>query len=426
MFRLSRSARRSLLLCGGLLALVSMMHNRNAEGEGPPAARIPAGSQLASLGPKPGATLEPKVKRRKDLLVGDQSLRGELDMSKIVRVEDHYEIELSDGSFAVLTLDPRAQEAAEKVLRQAKAVKGAVVVMSTDGRILALAGRSQDEEKVETIDTSFALSVWAPAASIFKIVTASALLAAGVDPKHKVCYHGGLRSVDKSNLVDNERADGACNDLGFAIAKSQNALIAKLAHKHLDKDKLGKMAGAFGFDTSPDFALDAEAGRLQLPDDPLEFARVAAGFWSSEISVLSGASLTNVIASGGMMVSPRIVAEIREKDRVVRVVSSPGDRIMSKSAAKAVATMMQGTVDFGTGFKGFHDTRGRPYLGETKIAGKTGSLSRNTPSYLGYSWFVGIAPVEEPEVVISVLLGNSPLWHLKSHTAARLILDTMY
>ena len=378
------------------------------------------------MGPKPGSTLEPKINRRKDLLVGDQSLRGELDMSKLVRVDDHYEVELSDGSHAILTLDPTAQEAAEKVLRQAKAPKGAVVVMSTDGRILALAGRTQDEDKSETIDASVALSVWAPAASVFKIVTASALLAAGVDPKQKVCYHGGLRSVDESNLVDNARADGACNDLGFAIAKSQNALIAKLAHRHLDKKKLRTMAGAFGVDSSPAFALDAEAGRLELPDDPLEFARVAAGFWSSEISALSGASLTNVIASGGMMVPPRIVAEIREKDRVVRVVGSPGDRILSESAARSVATMMQGTVDYGTGFKGFHDKRGRPYLGEIKIGGKTGSLSRNTPSYLGYSWFVGIAPVEQPEVVISVLLGNSPLWHLKSHTAARLILDAMY
>lgn len=424
MFRLSRSARRSLFICAALLGLLSIIHS-NAEGEGgTPAARIPSGSQVASLSRVSAATKKPA--RRKDLLIGDASLRGDLDMTTLFRVEDHYEVKLSDGSFAVLTLDPTAQEAAEKVLRQAKAPKGAVVIMATDGRILAMAGRSQAEDKAETIDSSLALSVWAPAASVFKIVTTAALLSAGVDPKEKICYHGGLRSVDKSNLVDNPRTDHACNDLGFAIAKSQNALIAKLAHRYLDKKTLRAMASSFGFDAKPSFALDAEAGRLELPDDPLEFAKVAAGFWSSEISALNGASLSNVIASGGMMVSPRIVAEIRESDRVIKVVSQPGKRVLSKEAAHSVAAMMQGTIDHGTGFKGFHDSRGRPFLGDTKVAGKTGSLSRNTPSYLAYSWFVGMAPVEKPDLVVSVLLGNSALWHLKAHTAARLVLDSIY
>ena len=232
--------------------------------------------------------------------------------------------------------------------------------------------------------------------------------------------------MDKSNLVDNPRADSACNDLGFAVAKSQNALIAKLANNHLDKKSLGAMASNFGFGSSTSFALDAEPSRIELPSDDLEFARVSAGFWSTELSPLSAALATNVVASEGMAVTPRIVAEVREEDRVIPVVTKVPERVLDAKVAKTVAQMMTGTVRYGTAFKAFHDKRGRAYLGETKVAGKTGSLSRNTPSYLSYSWFVGFAPADDPQVVVAVLLGNSALWHLKAHTAARLVLDKLF
>ena len=40
-----------------------------------------------------------------------------------------------------------------------------------------------------------------------------------------------------------------------------------------------------------------------------------------------------------------------------------------------------------------------------------------------YSWFVGFAPLERPEIVVSVVLGNGPRWRLKSHALARMVLE---
>jgi penicillin-binding protein A len=61
-----------------------------------------------------------------------------------------------------------------------------------------------------------------------------------------------------------------------------------------------------------------------------------------------------------------------------------------------------------------------------KVAGKTGTLSRkpaaDAPAELEYSWFVGYAPAEKPQFSVAVVLGNTDLWWLKSHTAARMIL----
>ncbi len=416
-----------MLGLAALLALGFATFGRSSGG-GPPTARIPSDSG-AGLTTKVAQDAPPKKQPRKDLLVGDRDLRGEVDLSLRQDMGDHYEVAMADESVAVLTLDPKVQKAAEKVLAQAKSPMGAVVVMRTDGRILALSGRrhADAEKDLPAVENDFALalSVWAPAASIFKIITAAALLDAGVKAKDKVCYHGGLRSVEASNLVNNSRTDGTCNDLGFGLAKSQNALIAKLANHHLNADSLGSMATKFGFGSSPSFALDAEPGRIDLPTDKLEFARVSAGFWSTELSPLGAALAANVIASEGMSVTPRIVAEVREKDRVIPVVTKVPQRVISAGVAKSVGKMMTGTVRYGTAFKAFHDKRGRPYLGETKVAGKTGSLSRTTPSFLAYSWFVGYAPAEDPQYVVAVLLGNSPLWHLKAHTAARLLLDSL-
>ena len=423
MIRFSRTARNSLLAIIALLAIFTAV-NRDAGGERTPTAHIPADHSLNALAGAGAIPLTQPKPPRKDLLVGDLDLLGQVDLTKRSLQGDRYEVPLPDGSTAILTLDPNAQKAADKVLAQAKAPMGAIVVMSTDGRLLALSGRRHDAPSKK--DHELALSVWAPAASIFKLITASALVEAGVNPNAKTCYHGGLRSVDKSNLVDSPRSDGACNDLGFAVAKSQNALIAKLAHRHLDSKKLGSMATRFGFGNAPSFALDAQPGRIELPADELEFARVSAGFWNTELSPLGGALAANLIAAKGMRVTPRIVAEIRETGRVIPVVTKVPEQELDPEIAAAVAKMMTGTVRYGTAFKAFHDKRGRAYLKDIAVAGKTGSLSRTSPDYLAYSWFVGFAPADDPQVVIAVLLGNSPLWHLKAHTAARLILDQLF
>jgi cell division protein FtsI/penicillin-binding protein 2 len=40
-----------------------------------------------------------------------------------------------------------------------------------------------------------------------------------------------------------------------------------------------------------------------------------------------------------------------------------------------------------------------------------------------HSWFVGYAPAEQPEIVVSVVLGNPENWHLRGHEAARRLID---
>jgi peptidoglycan glycosyltransferase len=357
-------------------------------------------------------------------LVGDGALAGEIDPRTFERVGDHYEAPLPGGARATLTLDPRYQEAAEAVLRLSRAPRGAVVAMAPDGRVLALAGRvaadpggSLDGKP----DVSLALDVWAPAASVFKVVTATALVKAGVTPAQKVCYHGGVRSVMESNLVDG-KLDNACQDLRFAVAHSQNAIIGKLAYQHLAPADLTRTASDLGFAGElTDWALAGPLGSV----DPgaavdLTFAKTAAGFTGTYLSAVGGAVMTNTVATGGLHVTPRIVASVRGADgHVTTVGSAPPHRVIEPAVADAVGSMMEATCASGSAAKSF---RGRKQI----VAGKTGTLAQDEPYYMEYSWFVGFARPSrdaEPDVSISVVVGNAADWWMKAHTAAREILD---
>ena len=355
-------------------------------------------------------------------LTGDAGLRGTLDLSRAVLEDNRYVVPLGNDLRAVLTLDPALQEAAEETLARAKAPRGAVVVMSVDGRILALAGM-RDGEPRSLDDTGLALDAWAPAASVFKIVTAAALIDAGLRPGSKVCYHGGFRSVEASNLTDSKSRDHACGDLTDGVAKSQNAIIAKLVHRHISPAVLRAKAAAFGFNRALPFALEAESGRAEIPSADLDFARVSAGFWHTELSPLGGALLVNTVAAGGMAVTPRIVEAVIKNGAPLPVEPVPPKRVLAEKVTSDLTRMMVATTETGTAVKGFHDLAGRKFLPSMQVAGKTGTLQRTAPSYLEYSWFVGFAPSDAPKVSIAVLLGNPPRWHLKAHTAARMVLQ---
>ena len=358
-------------------------------------------------------------------LVGDGAFAGALDPRTFERVGDHYEAPLATGARATLTLDPRYQEAAETVLRLSRAPRGAVVVMAPDGRVLALAGRVATDPAGGIdgkSDPMLALDVWAPAASVFKVVTATALVKAGVGPSQRVCYHGGVRSVMDSNLVDS-KLDRACQDLRFAVAHSQNAIIGKLAYQHLAPRDLITAAGELGFSGElTDWALAGPLGSVELGEAvDLTFAKTAAGFTGTYLSAVGGATMTNTIATGGMNVTPQIVASVRTSDgSITAILPTPPRRAVEGHVASAVGSMMAATCATGSAAKSF---RGRKQI----VAGKTGTLAQDEPYYMEYSWFVGFARASAPgvgdDVSISVVVGNAQDWWMKAHTAAREILD---
>jgi cell division protein FtsI/penicillin-binding protein 2 len=329
---------------------------------------------------------------------------------------------LVDGGRVVLTLDTDLQRAAEQLITEADPLQGAAVLLSIDdGRILALAGHARNTPANEA---RLALEAWAPAASVFKLVTTAALLDAGISADAQVCYHGGVHSVEADNLTPVPTLDGRCRSLGYGLAKSQNAILARLAHEHLEPARLERMARALGFDEPLPFDLAAGTSTVTLPSEALAFARVAAGFWHTTLSPLHGALLAATIARGGEMPVARLVERIVDGEGRVRTVTPTATprRALDASTAQTLARMMVGTTEWGTANRAFHDPSShRRRLEGVRIAGKTGTLSDDK---FAYSWFVGFAPADNPQVAFAVLLGRSDEDSLRAADVARAMIAT--
>jgi peptidoglycan glycosyltransferase len=437
--------RSHILLAGaaviaGGTALFGTRGGPSAEVQGAPLDPCAEGGGCGEAAAQRGEAKRPIA--RQDLAAGAPGLQHtqaaiaeliDLDQLTLVSGGDHYEAQLKDGRHAVLTLDPALQAYAERLLSEARAPRGAIVAMAPDGRILALAGRRSDPSSKKTenkspgsaaqgnprdrkgsFDWRIATDVWAPAASVFKLVTASALVAAGVDPSDKVCYHGGLRSVLESNLRD-DRRDSRCETLTYGVAHSNNAILGKLAFQKLEPPALLKFARELGITEGlAGSDLHGTAGAVEIPAArDLNFAQAAAGFTGSQLSAVGGALLAATFADDGEQPVPRLVASIDG----VALPSVARRRAIPIEVARAVGRMMLATCEFGSAARSFGKHQA------IRVAGKTGTLTRTEPFYMEHSWFVGYAPAEQPQIIVSVVLGNPENWHLRGHEAARRLID---
>ena len=335
-----------------------------------------------------------------------------------------YVVTSEDGGRVQLTLDPHLQEPVEEVLRAFQIPYGGAVVLSIpDGRVLAMVGRSAVDPRLGPRE--LALGAWAPAASVFKVVSAAALVSeGGISGATRTCYHGGVSSILPDNLVDLPIIDRRCDTLAYGLGKSQNAILAKLATQHLTAQQLTRVGHAFGFEETIPFEVPVEPSHLDVPVDSLEFARTAAGFWHSTLSPMHGALLAAAIANHGEMPSPTLVDRAFDaagNERPGALAASGPHRVVTLDAAREVGHMMELTTRIGTAKGTFRDKRGHRYL-SVEVAGKTGTLSAQTDKgYLGYSWFVGYAPADHPRIAFAVVLGNQPQWRIKATYVARRI-----
>ncbi len=323
-----------------------------------------------------------------------------------------------------LTVDPILQEAADTLLRRGEMHSGAVVMTDVaSGRVLAWSSVSPGRRQDVVLEPS------APSASVFKIVTASALVEQGVPLNEKYCYGGGEHNLTLRDLEANEERDKWCATVGMALGRSINAVFARLALQHLQRDKLRAAAVRLGYAQDIPFDVVVPPSTLEVPDDDLEYARMAAGFWHTTLSPFQAVNLALTVANGGQMIRQRIVERVLDETNAT-IYERPKERQVLKRSldertAWAVGRMMEQTVRNGTSFQSFHDRAGRPYLPDIVVAGKTGTLTEKKSDTL-YTWWVGFAPARQPEVAISVLVVNRGAWRVKATNVAADVLRVYF
>jgi len=321
---------------------------------------------------------------------------------------------------AELTLDPMYQRAATSILRRGEVYEAAVVMTEVKtGRILVWASYNHGRPR------DLASAPIGPSASLFKIVTGAALVEAGVPLNQKHCYRGGRSGITARLLEPDERRDKYCATLGMAMGRSLNVVFGRLAKQHLDQDKLEGVARRMGYGLDIPFDVPITPSEIEMPEDDLEFARTAAGFWHTTLSPFQATNLALTVASGGEMIRQRIVSRVLEEDGTV-IYEAPSERqvfkrVLDERTAWAVARMMEQTVANGTSFKTFHDRAGRPFVPDIPVAGKTGTLEVKKSGTL-VTWWAGFAPADDPEVALSAVVLNRGAWHIKgTHVAADML-----
>jgi cell division protein FtsI/penicillin-binding protein 2 len=298
-----------------------------------------------------------------------------LDLTRLDIRPNRVTSPLSGGRQAELTLDPVVQRVAERTMRKYRVPEAGVVALEAKtGRVIAYASQKSEGEKVDVN-----LQAGAPAASVFKIVTSAALVEkAGLNHRTEQCYRGGKSSVTADELRENPERDKWCATLGIAMGRSLNVVFARLAQKHLTPEDLTQMGGAFGFGAKVPFVVEGQTSLIEVPDDPLEFARTAAGFWNTTMSPLEAALIAQTVANGGVTLQPRIVrAVVSGKETLWTAPDEPLvlRRAVKKETAAELTKMMVHTVSGGSAFKAFHDQSGRSFLPDIEVAGKTGTLT---------------------------------------------------
>lgn len=288
---------------------------------------------------------------------------------------------------------------------------GAFVALDPrSGALLALAEHSRHPCQVRHAATEPRF----PAASVFKVVTAAALLeSAGLTPRVETCYHGGRSSLAMHHLKDSPSRDRACRSLASAFALSTNAVFGKLALKYLDSDRLLEFARRLGFNRRIEVAGQETTSRARKARDSLDLGRMAAGFTNAWLSPLHGALLAAVVANGGMWPPG------------VRLDGDPArdaGRALSPRTASHLRAMMELAATGGTGRKYLASVAARG--GRGNVAVKTGTLTSRDGTGLFNTWMVGFYPANAPEVAFAALISTQGGGPIKAGHLTRYALET--
>ncbi len=346
--------------------------------------------------------------------------------AKEVAVEIPVEPDFSDG--ALLTKGSRKttniidfmQEGLDRYIKaNASPIAGAIVVDVKTGNIIAFSqGRSptQWESGADRVHTL--LHSKFPAASLFKTVVASAVLDIfNLSPDKMLGLAHGCGNVQPTGswLIDEVSSVRKSISLRKAYGNSCNAFFAKLAVNTVGVDAITKYAEKFGWNKEIPADFQTRVSTFNPPSvtgsSVQSVGKYAAGFGMVGLSPVHAAWQTLAIANDGMALPLSMFKSTDKKTRETKTV-----RIIPSHVAATIKDMMSSTVNGGTASFAFR--RGKYRQLRSEVGGKTGTLSGKTPEGIN-TWFAGMYPMKDPEIVVVTIVVLEDLWHIKAaHLAA--------
>ncbi len=350
------------------------------------------------------------------------------------RVYNTLKDEKNIGDNVITTLDYDLQKAAYNALGSAR---GAVVVMEPDtGKILAMVSKpdfdpndmdnvwekaTKDETGEDTVLLNRATQgLYAPG-STFKVLTLLEYMRENNDYEDYsyVCKGEGIY-----NSVTIHCAGGKVHgevSLKDSLAYSCNTSFSNIG-TGLDSSKLTKLCNDFLYNNSLPYdgvynkSKFAVKGKSDISDIP----QTVIGQGNTQITPLHNALIMSTIANGGVMMSPYMIDKVENHAgaKVKKFTSTSHKKVIEASEAEKLVEYLQSVTEYGTASSKF---AGTAYT----VAGKTGTAEYNSEGK-AHSWFVGFSNVENPDIVVSVVIEDASSSGLTGTGVARQIFDTYY
>ena len=303
---------------------------------------------------------------------------------------------------------------------------GIVCMDPVTGKVLSMVSFDKaDSSNNPCVDNRF------PAASIFKIVTASAVVEkCGLHPGSKLFYNGRKHTLYMSQLKD--RRNRYTNKITFqdSFAQSVNPVFGKIGAHYLGKNTLEKYAEAFDFNKEIDFEIEIAPSFVNLSDEPYQWAEIACGFNNkTKISPLHGAMMASAIINNGKIMEPTVVDQIIDEEGKIiyrnRLVTI--NQAITPTASNVLNRLMAATIRSGTCKKAFRGYRKDKILSKLNIGGKTGSIDNKSHDFR-YDWFVGFAEEKDgPEkIAVSVIVAHEKYIGLRASYYARIAMKKYF
>lgn len=337
------------------------------------------------------------------------------------------------GDSVITTLDVNLQQIAYDSLG---IYKGAVLVTEPKtGRILAMVSKPDfDPNEIEAIwddllaDKESGVLVnrvtqgLYPPGSTFKIVTALEYIKENMDSYHQFRFQcNGHFSHGEERINCYHGSAHGSEDFTKAFAKSCNSAFASIGVS-LDRNKFGRTVDGLLFNQplEVDFAYNQSRLVIDADTTDADVMQAAIGQGATQITPLQLNMITCAIANDGMLMKPYLIDRVENHEKAVVKQFSPDSykRLMSGEEAQIMAGLMEEVVKNGTGTR----LSGLSYT----AAGKTGSAEYNQIKTDSHAWFTGFAPVEDPEVCVTIIIEGAGSGGDYAVPIAKRILDACF
>ena len=249
--------------------------------------------------------------------------------------------------------------------------------------------------------------------SVFKVVTSAMGLDSGAATTATSfgCY--GSFDVSGTQYGCASNASHGVQDLATALRNSCNIYYVQLGQK-IGAKTFYDYFKAFGFTEPTGIDLPSETRYMQYYDEaglgPVQLASSSFG-QAQKITALQTITAVAAAVNGGYLVQPHVVAKITDGDgNLVRTMeTSPKRQVISEETSAQIRSMMESVVGNGND----HAPGRNAYVAGYRVGGKSGTSEkldeprRGTGSYRFASSFMAVAPANDPQIAVLVVLDDA-------------------